>query len=304
MNAAQIEIAGALAVMAPTDDLGRFALTSETDTPVEFAPWKGGDAGDAVGALDAVYVLQSIVGQRGFVVDQRRACDVSGNGRLTALDAALILQYRVGAITQFPVAERCGSEWCFVPQPVTVPNQFLTQPDAAQCRPGAIRIDPLVDAATEQDFSAILFGDCSGNWAPTGGATTAALSADVTPVVRIGTARKTRSGRWRVPISVHGGAFYAMDLDLRYDPGTVATARVLALDPVRHAMLQSHTPVPGRLRVALASATPIDPEGRVAVVVELAGQGGRVPLFATAVIDDRPATVASAKTRGLPLARR
>jgi hypothetical protein len=285
--------------MAPTDDLGQFNLTSQTDTPVEFAPRKNGDVGDAVGSLDAVYVLQSIVGQRAFSSNQRRACDVSGNGQLSALDAALILQYRVGAITQFPVAERCGSEWCFVPQPLSVPNQSLMLPDATQCQAGAIRIDPLLDEAGAQDFSAILFGDCTGNWVPDGGATAAAHSAGASPVVRIGAARKTRSG-WRVPISVEGGAFHAMDLDFRYDSRTVSTARVLAMDPVRRAMLQSNTPVSGRLRVALASASPIEADGQVVLVVELGGQRAQTALLAAAVIDDQPAPVMRAAS---PLAK-
>jgi len=302
VRAAQIELTGALTVMAPTDDLGQFTLASETETTLEFVPRKTGDGGEAVSALDAVHVLQSIVGQRGFGANQTRACDVSGNGRLTSLDAALILQRTVGAITRFPVAERCGSEWCFVPEPAVVPNQVVTLPDATQCRPGTIRIDPLVDEAAAQNFSAILFGDCSGNWQPSADTTTAALSADAAPLVRIGAARKTRSGRWRVPISVEGGAFHALDLDLRYDARTAAAPRVLALGAVRQAMLQWHTPVPGRLRVALASVTPVQPDGQVTVVVELSGAGGRPPVRARAVIDDRPAVVvqvtgASAQTR-------
>jgi len=149
-----------------TDSLGAFAA-SLTPGTVVLKPRKLGGDGGAVSAFDASQVLRAVVGLRTFDSDEALACDVTGNGTVSALDAARILQRVVGALAEFPVAQLCGSDWAFVPVPLSVPNQISVPPllDGA-CRPGSIQFDPLAGAATSQDFRAILFGDCSGNWQP------------------------------------------------------------------------------------------------------------------------------------------
>ena len=58
---------------------------------------------DKVTAHDASLVLQYVVGLTDFSTIQQQAADVTNDGDTTALDAALILQYTVGLITEFPV---------------------------------------------------------------------------------------------------------------------------------------------------------------------------------------------------------
>jgi len=53
-------------------------------------------------AYDAFLVLQHVVGLTYLSIEQQKAADVTGDGTITALDAALILQYSVGLITKFP----------------------------------------------------------------------------------------------------------------------------------------------------------------------------------------------------------
>jgi hypothetical protein len=55
-----------------------------------------------VSAYDAAMVLQYVVGLITLTDAQKEAADVNKSGVITALDAALILQYTVGLITQFP----------------------------------------------------------------------------------------------------------------------------------------------------------------------------------------------------------
>jgi hypothetical protein len=91
---------------------------------------------------------------------------VTGNGTISSLDVARIRQFEVGMITRLPVAEQCDSDWAFVPAPAVVPNQSVVSPDASggSCVVGEIDYSPL-DTPTElQDFVAVLFGDCTGNW--------------------------------------------------------------------------------------------------------------------------------------------
>ncbi|MBC8458349.1 MAG: hypothetical protein H8D67_10175 [Deltaproteobacteria bacterium] len=69
------------------------------------APLKVGDlSGDRkITAYDASLVLQAVVGHTSLPEGQRRTADVTGGGNVNALDVALILQYAVGLITIFPV---------------------------------------------------------------------------------------------------------------------------------------------------------------------------------------------------------
>jgi len=122
--------------------------------------------------LDAAYILQVMVGKRTFDAHQNLACDVTGNGTLSSLDAARILQLVVGKISRLPVADACGSDWVFVPDVTAAPNQTVADPAivGGSCQPGAIDYDAGPLQATGQDFIGILFGDCSGNWQPAGGA--------------------------------------------------------------------------------------------------------------------------------------
>jgi len=66
-----------------------------------------------------------------------------GQGSLSALDAALILQFLVGTSGRFPAAQRCDSDWLFVPAAASVPNQVVTAPllTTNQCQPTGIGLE-------------------------------------------------------------------------------------------------------------------------------------------------------------------
>jgi hypothetical protein len=164
---AQIEVVGAPGGVT-TDELGQFSLTGFGAGPLTLQPEKTGDEGASISALDASFILQIRVGLREADALQEIACDVSGNGSISALDASLLLQYRVGLIDRLPVANACGSDWAFLPDPVGAPNQTLADPqiETGMCEPGAITYAPPLTSLPGQDFIAILFGDCTGNWQP------------------------------------------------------------------------------------------------------------------------------------------
>jgi hypothetical protein len=131
-------------------------------------PSKSGDLNGAVTSLDAAWAGQFRVGLRDLDAMQQLACDVTGNGTISSLDVARILQLKVGIIDRLPVAETCDSDWIFLPDPASAPNQSLIQPaiTATTCAQGAISFNPLMSPVHAQDFTAILFGDCTGNWKP------------------------------------------------------------------------------------------------------------------------------------------
>ncbi len=169
VNGVSVTLQGPTPASALTDATGEFLLTNLGQANAQIEPTKVGDAGGAISALDAVAVLQIAVGQITAGAEQRLACDVDGDGAVTAFDAVLILQYATGVISAFPAAQSCGSGWAFVPVPATASNQRVVEPLLASpsCQSGTIAFEPLIGPATGQDFSAVLIGDCTGNWQPT-----------------------------------------------------------------------------------------------------------------------------------------
>ena len=163
-------MAGTAAPMITTTDAnGQFAFPSVDPGMQTLQPRKDGDFNIAVTTLDATWIIQFISATRDFSDDQVLAADVTGDGTISTLDATRILQFQDGTRLRFEVAEKCGSDWAFRPNPLLIPNQTLVQPDVTglECQNGAIEYGPMfTPPAAGQDFVAILFGDVTGNWMP------------------------------------------------------------------------------------------------------------------------------------------
>jgi len=166
VDAVTIDLAGSGAMSTSTDDSGAFSVAPPAMGTWTVQPAKRDASGNAVSVLDAVYVLQALVGFRTLSPEQEIACDVSGNGSVSVFDAVLILQYLSGFISEFPVATTCGSDWAFMPM-ASDGDSALVQPvvSPGTCQPGAAQL-ALLDSSLTQDFTAIRYGDCTGNWQP------------------------------------------------------------------------------------------------------------------------------------------
>ena len=165
-----VQLTGPFSESTSTDATGAYAFDDLPPGAWTVRPHKSGDFGNGVSSLDAARILQRIVGIRAFTPEQTLACDVTGNGTLSALDAARVLQFQSGVVTRFPVAGACASDWLFLPVPAAAPNQgqISVEPQITSgvCESGAIGFDSLTSTVSDQNFSAILFGDCTGNWTP------------------------------------------------------------------------------------------------------------------------------------------
>ena len=77
------------------------------DGVVYIAPWRPGDVtgNGEVSSLDAALILRHAVGRHVLIEVDSMAADVSGDGSISSYDAALILQYVVRKISRFPVEE-------------------------------------------------------------------------------------------------------------------------------------------------------------------------------------------------------
>ncbi|MCK6553519.1 M28 family peptidase [Candidatus Binatia bacterium] len=284
---AAVELVGPSTVATTTAADGGYACAGALPGTTTLTPGKHGDTGSAVSALDAAYVLQNVVGIRVFDAQQALACEITGNGALSALDASLILQKTIGLIGSFPVETACGSEWVFVPMPAAAPNQRLVPPvTVSGCQAGAIAYEPLSGPAAGQDFAGVVFGDCSGNWTPTGAAVAGGVAA---------TAARVRSGhplrrpdRLVVPVVVDAAApFHAVELELQAVSGT-NLARVRRGPAAAGAAVAAAVDPAGRTRIALASAAGMDAERGPLLYVDVRGDRDRAapPRLVRARIDD------------------
>ena len=126
-------------------DTGAYAFISLSSENMTVSPSKTGGI-NGVSSLDATRIAQFRVGLYPMTPNQRVAGDVSGNGSISSYDATLVSQFRVGIITRFPAAVAHASDWAFVP--------------------ASRSYQPLASDRTGEDYTAILYGDVTGNWAP------------------------------------------------------------------------------------------------------------------------------------------
>ena len=260
-------------VIAPTNDLGQYSFSDMTAGTLELEPQKTGDLQGSVSAYDAAIVLQAVAGWRQLDPMQQLACDVTGNGQVSALDAARIMQVAVGALAHFPVADTCGSDWAFVPAPATLPNQRVVEPrlGTTSCQPGIIMFDPLLGDAAQQDFTGVPFGDCSGNWSAASMQRSGLLKLSRDMRVRLGTARQRDDGQWAVPLYVASSAPYqAIDAQISYDPAVHPTD-LRAVGGAHDAMVSYQADGNGGLKIALASAVPLAGDGSLVAVLTFDG---------------------------------
>lgn len=165
-----VNLQGTTSFITTTDQYGSFSFTQSVSGNRQLVPEKMGDLNDGITSFDATLALQEAVGLTILDSIQTTACDVTANGQVSSLDAARILQKRVGLLDEFAVANLCGGDWAFFPDPRSAANQASMDPQISTgaCQPGSIEYIPLSVPVHDQDFVAILFGDCSGNWAPSG----------------------------------------------------------------------------------------------------------------------------------------
>lgn len=291
---ATLRLAGSAQQSAATDSDGWFELADLQDgwwTVVAAKDDRAG--GGAVSSLDAAYVLQALVGRRDLDPMQVLACDATGNGAISSLDASRILQLVVGRRERLPVAEKCGSDWVFVPAAAPVPNQRVIDaaPAASPCQNGGIAFEPLQLSVDDQSLMGLPFGDCTGNWQPSGAST--AFSSDARPVLRFGSWHRTGPSTVRVGLFARArNGFQSLEAELAYDPLRLRPIAVRRTRRTRGAILQVETSSPGIIKLAFAAAEPLPRGGRL-LVLDFAVLDDRKPPaieVAGAAIDERPAT--------------
>ena len=137
-----IDAAGSIPLSTMTDSNGDYSLSGFGPGAYTITPSKSNQV-NGISNLDASRVAQHIVGFITLNSTQQIAADVSGNGTITSLDAAYIAQFVAG----IPNPSFTGT-WRFLPPNRSYPN--------------------VQTSYTAQDYSAILLGEVTGNWNPSG----------------------------------------------------------------------------------------------------------------------------------------
>ncbi|MDX2169782.1 MAG: matrixin family metalloprotease [Deltaproteobacteria bacterium] len=224
----------------------------------------------AISALDAARALQFASGVLAPDSEHGVACDVTGNGSVTGLDAERILQRSLGDSRRFAAAAACESDFVFFPFAAPANNQETIFPALrlGDCRMGGVSYTPLVEFAGAQGFRAALLGDCDGSWRSSD---PRSAEPELAPEGSrlVSTLRRQRGNRWRMLIGVvTPAAPNSLALELRFDPTRIAAglARLVRLGD--DAMVQTQVIQPGRLAIAVASAQPLHADGRAMLVVD------------------------------------
>jgi len=266
----QVDLTGPSSQTVRTNTLGDYGASNLPSGVWNVAPEKSGGYGNAISSLDAARVLQVIAGLTTFTPAQTLACDVTGDGTLSALDATKILQFSAGVINQLPVAALCHSDWLF--NPVSTQGS-LVQPDVGggACQTGAIVLNMQTGQATNQNFQGILFGDCTGNWTPSGAALRQVAASGT--AVHAANLRRAPGNRWRLPIYVETiTPFQAVDVTVTYDANALKLEKVDPAGAASEALLGVSNERTGVVSVSLASGNPI-PTGGLVLMIEFSGIG-------------------------------
>lgn len=163
-----LNAAGSPLLSTLTDVNGFYSLSGFGSGTYTITPSKTGQV-NGISNLDASRVAQHIVGLTTLNPTQLIAADTSGNGVVSSLDAAYIAQF-VASIANPGQTGR----WKFVPASRSYPNVQSSQ--------------------MNQDYSAILVGEVTGNWNPAG-----ALGFDLLRVESEPTAEADKTGQ---PVAV------------------------------------------------------------------------------------------------------
>ena len=268
-----------------TDAAGQFALTGVPNDGYVLRPSKSDAGADGISAYDASLVLQHAVELSTLTGAAAVAADVNKNNVISSMDAFYILQKTVDLIAlPFPGA---GVVWDY--------------------QPATRSYDTVTAHTPDQDFTAILLGDVSGNWTPPGAAPDARVRSaardtavrgapavvGLPAVVRLPAVVVAPGERVTVPVRVMPGgqSFTALELVVTYDPAVVTPVSVVkgAAVPADW-LLVSTTRLPGAIRLAWAGTRPLAAGGTLAELTlqALGAAGTRSALGISAVrLDDR-----------------
>jgi hypothetical protein len=210
--------------------------------PYTVTPSKSGGDNGAVSGFDAAKIAQFVVGNATLNSTQQTVADVSGTGGITSFDAALIARYTV----LLPGSGSSGT-WRFAPASRSYPNVNTN--------------------ISNEDYSALLMGDVTGNWndpTPEPGGRSSLKPVDITA----GTAQVTPKSAITIPVSLAGDmtgrGVVSYQFELTYNPKVVEPQAVpveIADTMSSRLFVTANTETVGVIRVVVFGAAPLESKG-------------------------------------------
>jgi PKD repeat protein len=234
-----------------TDGSGAFNLTGITGGAYTLTPSKENDL-HGITAYDAALVLRHSAGLAPLEGHAALSADVNNNGEIGALDASLILQKSVSLITSFPGAD---SMWLFDPVRYDYPN--------------------LTENLTNQDFTAILLGDPSGNWGD-GEDPQNMVAREISASLSMQsvTIPPGEEHDIAVELSISTGELLGADIILTYDHSVLEITNVRLGTLANDWYIAYNTDTLGIIRLAIANDRPLSESGELLVLtVKAIGEG-------------------------------
>jgi len=241
---------------------GSFTVPGLPEDDYTLTPSKSNET-NGISAYDASLVLQHAVQLINLTGHGAVAGDVNKSGSINSMEASYILQKAVDLISlPFPGA---GVIWDFDPS-----TKSYTGLNGDQ---------------TNQDFTAILIGDVSGDWSPDAQAQAnmvqrAAAAVSQTPKIRGPQGMNLREGKislsfgkpeqvsddsYSVPLLLKSekANLFSGDLVLKYRKDLVEAVSVTPGPLAGNSILTSNLNKPGEIRIALAAPVPITESGKL-----------------------------------------
>jgi hypothetical protein len=245
---AALDLVGVGSQTVSSDAAGAFSFP-EVQTGTYTLTAGKGDQVTHITAYDASMILRASAGLLTLSANQRLAADVNNSGTVTPMDASYVLGKAVGLIPgHFPGA---GRSWLFLPDERTYPL--------------------LNGNLSNQNFTAVLIGDVSGNWeAPAGGGGASMQGGSLLgemedPPVELTVPNVlSESGQTvTVPVQLtrNEAEVYALDLRLSYDASQLTLEEVQAGGAGQGLALAYNGDEPGIIRVAMAGSNPVSQDG-------------------------------------------
>ena len=252
----QVNGAGSPPVSATTGGLGplagQYSLTGFGSGSYTVTPSKTGGVNNAINSFDAGKIAQHVAGISLLSGNSLVAADTSGNNAINSFDAGQIARF----VVSLPPYANTGL-WRFYTIP-SIPFPVGSTPTS--------RTYPSVTGTLNgEDYTGILIGEVSGNWANTGARpatgpvhiTSVAAPQLVTPA----------DAEVLIPVAVEGATskgIISYEFNLRYDANVIQPQA----DPIdltgtvsRGLTAVANAAEPGLLRVAIYGAVPIDGNG-------------------------------------------
>jgi hypothetical protein len=236
-----VSAAGAPPQSTVTSSLGTYSLSGFGPGSYTITPTKSGGGNDEITGLDASTIAQFVVGIVPLSTNQQTVADVSGTGGVTSFDASMIAKY----IVSLPASGATGT-WRFTP----VSNTHAT----------------IYADITNENYSALLMGDVTGNWGDPGAFR---LAPALTKPLGISAGQASVSPNAEVSVPVHigntaGKGIVAYQFDLLYDAAVLTPSE----NPARVAGTLSENMIvtinretEGRLKVVVFGVLPLNGEG-------------------------------------------